>query len=176
MYAVTCSHSKALERAGLDEYSLEMLEDDTAPTRNYPGLQLLESPCVFQDHTRGSTEREKGRSAAETQGGAQDSIHLSGLDSVTKFVRLKYNPECQPNKLLETFSVSMTRAVAAAALKSLQSCLTLCDPVDGSPRGSSVPGILQARILEWVAISFSNDQGSLLINSYNCKVQSLLEG
>ena len=43
---------------------------------------------------------------------------------------------------------------AAAATKSLQSCLTLCDPVDGSPLGSSVPGILQARILEWVAISF----------------------
>ena len=45
---------------------------------------------------------------------------------------------------------------AAAAAKSLQSCLTLCDPTDGSPRGSSVPGILQARILEWVSISFSN--------------------
>ena len=45
---------------------------------------------------------------------------------------------------------------AAAAAKSLQSCLTLCDPTDGSPLGSSVPGILQARILEWVAISFSN--------------------
>ena len=45
---------------------------------------------------------------------------------------------------------------AAAAAKSLQSCLTLCDPIDGSPLGSSVPGILQARILEWVAISFSN--------------------
>ena len=44
----------------------------------------------------------------------------------------------------------------AAAAKSLQSCLTLCDPIDGSPLGSSVPGILQARILEWVAISFSN--------------------
>ena len=43
----------------------------------------------------------------------------------------------------------------AATAKSLQSCLTLCDPVDGSPPGSSVPGILQARILEWVAISFS---------------------
>ena len=40
--------------------------------------------------------------------------------------------------------------------KSLQSCLTLCDPIDGSPPGSSVPGILQARILEWVAISFSH--------------------
>ena len=44
----------------------------------------------------------------------------------------------------------------AAAAKSLQSCPTLCDPIDGSPPGSSVPGILQARTLEWVAISFSN--------------------
>ena len=45
---------------------------------------------------------------------------------------------------------------AAAAAKSLQSCPTLCDPIDGSPPGSPVPGILHARILEWVAISFSN--------------------
>ena len=45
---------------------------------------------------------------------------------------------------------------AAAAAKSLQSCLTLCDTIDGSPPGSPVPGILQARTLEWVAISFSN--------------------
>jgi len=45
---------------------------------------------------------------------------------------------------------------AAAAAKSLQSCTTLCDPVDGSPPGSSIPGILQARTLEWVAICFSN--------------------
>ena len=44
----------------------------------------------------------------------------------------------------------------AAAAKSLQSCPTLCDPIDGSPPGSPVPGILQARTLEWVAISFSN--------------------
>ena len=43
----------------------------------------------------------------------------------------------------------------AAAAKSLQSCPTLCDPRDGSPPGSSVPGILQARVLEWVAVSFS---------------------
>ena len=47
-------------------------------------------------------------------------------------------------------------AAAAAAAKSPQSCLTLCDPRDGSPPGSPVPGILQARTLEWVAISFSN--------------------
>ena len=45
---------------------------------------------------------------------------------------------------------------AAAAAKWLQSCLTLCDPIDGSPPGSPIPGILQARTLEWVAISFSN--------------------
>ena len=47
-------------------------------------------------------------------------------------------------------------AAAAAAAKSLQSCSTLCDPIDGSPPGSPVPGILQARTPEWVAISFSN--------------------
>ena len=46
--------------------------------------------------------------------------------------------------------------LAAAAAKSLQLCPTLCDPIDGSPPGSAVPGILQARTLEWVAISFSN--------------------
>ena len=45
---------------------------------------------------------------------------------------------------------------AAAAAKSLQSCPTLCDPIDGSPPGSLLPGILQAKTLEWVAISFSN--------------------
>ena len=45
---------------------------------------------------------------------------------------------------------------AAAAAKLLQSCSTLCNPIDGSPQGSPVPGILQARTLEWVAISFSN--------------------
>ena len=50
----------------------------------------------------------------------------------------------------------MNAAAAAAAAKSLQLCLTLCDPIDGSPPGSPVPGILQARTLEWSAISFSN--------------------
>ena len=49
-----------------------------------------------------------------------------------------------------------TAAAAAAAAKSLQSCPTLCDPIDGSPPGSAIPGILQVRTLEWVAISFSN--------------------
>ena len=48
------------------------------------------------------------------------------------------------------------QSAAATAAKSLQSCPTLCDPIDGSPPGSSVPGILQSRTLEWVDISFSN--------------------
>ena len=51
---------------------------------------------------------------------------------------------------------ALEKEMAAAAAKLLQSCPTLCHPVDGSPRGSPVPGILQARTLEWVAISFSN--------------------
>jgi len=51
----------------------------------------------------------------------------------------------------------MTPAAAAAAAKSLQSCPTLCDPRDGSPPGSPIPGILQARTLEWGAIAFSDN-------------------
>ena len=58
--------------------------------------------------------------------------------------------------VLRIQSPYVTLAAAAAAAKSLQLCLTLCDPIDGSPPGSPVPGILQARTLEWVAISFSN--------------------
>ena len=56
--------------------------------------------------------------------------------------------ECEVKWVLES--------IAAAAAKSLQSCPTLCDPIDGRPPGSAVPEIFQARALEWVAISFSN--------------------
>ena len=59
-------------------------------------------------------------------------------------------------EISETLSQYKVTAAAAAAAKSLQSCPTLCDPIDGSLPGSPVPGILQARTLEWVAISFSN--------------------
>ena len=57
--------------------------------------------------------------------------------------------------------------LSAAAAKSLQSCLTLCDPIDGSPSGCTIPGILQVRTLEWVAISFSNAR------KWKVKVKSL---
>ena len=67
---------------------------------------------------------------------------------------------------------------AAAAAISLQSCLTLCDPIDGSPPGSPAPGIFQARILEWVAFSFSKWTGMGEFNSddhyiYYCGQESL---
>ena len=72
---------------------------------------------------------------------------------------VNYSPHCmlhpQSFIYLLTGSLCLLTAAAAAA-KSLQSCPTLCDPIDGSPPGSPVPGILQARILEWVAISFSS--------------------
>ena len=64
-------------------------------------------------------------------------------------------------RVLEWVAIAFSRQIypaaasAAAAAKSLQSCPTLCDPIDGSPPGSAVPGILQARTLQWVAISFS---------------------
>ena len=57
---------------------------------------------------------------------------------------------------IQTQIKTIPAAAAAAAAKSLQSCPTLCNPIDDSPPGSAVPGILQARTLEWVAISFSN--------------------
>ena len=59
-------------------------------------------------------------------------------------------------KTLTPWKEHYDQPAAAAAAKSLQSCPTLCNPIDGSPPGSPDPGILQARTLEWVAISFSN--------------------
>ena len=76
-------------------------------------------------------------------------IFLSIVVVVNKYI--KWNDCCLGTSLRQR-NIKQT----AAAAKSLQSCLTLCDPRDGSPPGSAVPGILQAGTLEWVAISFSN--------------------
>ena len=83
--------------------------------------------------------------------------HNSGICQLLNFLaqkRFKY--WLQVEKHLILLKNPWVWRKTAAAAKSLQSCLTLCDPIDGSPLGSSVPGILQARTLEWVAISFSN--------------------
>ena len=79
---------------------------------------------------------------------------------VSQSTLLYSNFKFQKRNVSPTFLSSSNHSigiqVAAAAAKSLQECLTLCDPIDGSPPGFPVPGILQARTLEWVAISFSN--------------------
>ena len=67
-----------------------------------------------------------------------------------------YLPMRKPGRCFNWFKRQHKEHAAATAAKSLQSCPTLCDPIDSSPPGSPVPGILQARTLEWVAISFSN--------------------
>ena len=66
----------------------------------------------------------------------------------------------------EDMKICSSHIIAAAAAKSLQSYLTLCDPIDGSPPGSPISGILQARKLEWVAISFSKH-----MSLGNCKLK-----
>jgi len=77
------------------------------------------------------------------------TIALTKQNFVGKVISLLFN---MLSRLIITF---LPRSTAATA-KSLQSCATLFDPIDGSPPGSPIPGILQARTLEWVAISFSN--------------------
>ena len=79
---------------------------------------------------------------------------MINLDSILKSRDITLPTKVRLVKAM-VFPVVMYECAAAAAAKSLQSCPTLCDPIDGSPPGSPVPGILQARILEWVAISFS---------------------
>ena len=70
---------------------------------------------------------------------------------------LPVRPKKNSFKTLKSIiSEHLDSKIKEAAAKSLQSCPTLCDPIDGSPPGPPVPGILQARTLEWVAISFSN--------------------
>ena len=63
----------------------------------------------------------------------------------------------------QTITKRSDNAATAVAAKSLQSCPTLCNPIDGSPPGSPIPGILQARILEWVAIAFSGSDNTKII-------------
>ena len=84
-----------------------------------------------------------------------------GLFSITVLSPARYGNRAIRNesyiwKPLDFQVMQSCTATAAATAKSLQSCPTLCNPIDGSPPGFPVPGVLQARTLEWVAISFSN--------------------
>ena len=84
-----------------------------------------------------------------SRGSSQKGVKPVSLSQAGGF----FTTELPEKPMTNNISYAIT---AAAAAKSLQSCPTLCNPIDGSPPGSPTPGILQARILEWVAISFSN--------------------
>ena len=89
----------------------------------------------------------------------ETSVGSTGVDcevmsAGTHFLTM-VSPDPEPEQINAEWKPPCSQFAAAAA-KSLQSCLTLCNPIDGSPPGSPIPGILQARTLEWVAISFSN--------------------
>ena len=100
-----------------------------------PRIAALENLCTFLNWVAFQSSIMKRTSFL--------SVSSGGLEGLHRTVQLQ---------LLQHYWLGH----AAAAAKSLQSCPTLCDPVDGSPPGSPVPGILQARTLEWIAISFSN--------------------
>ena len=80
------------------------------------------------------------------------SLPSSSVHGILQARILEWSPRPPPGDLPTAGIELMSPALAAAAAKSLQSCVTLCDPIDGSSPGSPVPGILQARTLEWVAI------------------------
>ena len=81
----------------------------------------------------------------------ENSALVTGLEKVSFYSNPK---EIQCQRMLKLLhSCTHLAVAAAAAAKSLQLCPTLCSPIDGSPPGSAIPGILQARVLEWVAIS-----------------------
>ena len=82
------------------------------------------------------------------------------------------HPWDSPGRILEWVAISFSNA--CMHVKSLQSCPTLCNPIDGSPPGSSVHRILQARILEWVAISFSEREPTIYFKIFICPVSHQL--
>ena len=85
-------------------------------------------------------------------------LYIEKLNNVTRKILelIKQYSRAEGYKINTQKSLAFLYTAAAAAAKSLQSCPTLCDSTEGSPSGSTIPGILQARTLEWVAISFSN--------------------
>ena len=98
--------------------------------------------------------------------GSLVGCHLWGHTESDTTEAMQQQQQQQPHFLTAAFLISKQKGLglifvvallsAATAAKSLQSCPTLCDPIYGSPPGSPIPGILQARTLEWIAISFSN--------------------
>ena len=120
-----------------------------------PLMHLKSTPDQFQPNY--NTYSQDGAFFPKFELGAKNKfffffkLHLTGVtDDVLLIFAAKLG--AKPSTIWSTHIIDS----AAAAAKSIHSCPTLCDPIDGSPPGSPVPGILQARTLEWVAIYFSN--------------------
>ena len=102
------------------------------------------------------------------------NFHLWGLKSRNRWRQFSHGIKTDPSSNPEIWWAIKLRSVysnthCCCCCKSLQSCPTLCDPIDGSPPGSPVPGILQARTLEWVAITFSNaGKWKVKVKSFSC--------
>ena len=107
--------------------------------------------CSLEGFWRGGHGQLK---QGKTQPASQGSVHWAARSTAS--VLFYFFPHSTIMKIKIRQSLPSRIIPTAAAAKSLQSCLTLCNPIDSSPPGSPVPGILQARTLEWVAISFSN--------------------
>ena len=151
---------------------LSHLNEDTAMMMKGDGLWgwTRRSICVLVSvHGWGAGVCDEGQSCGATRVGAPRVLLFSRLPpSGSAEVLLLLSPPAAsglapitspfwgPHPSSKLSPSTINTAAAAAAAKSLQSCPTLCDPIDGSPPGSPVPGILQPRTLEWVAISFSN--------------------
>ena len=120
------------------------LNDNQAPLT--PALEVPQGGPGACDHLMGSGSSDRDLYAGQKVPGPGI---CSNLTWITPGMLSRFTPMFVyvPNRIW---------AAAAAAAKSLQSCPTLCNPIDSSPPGSPVPGILQARTLKWVAVSFSN--------------------
>ena len=133
------------------EYSLELWE--LVMDRDLEGVPGL--PGAPQDEA-GLTRDQEGRRGSE-EAVPGPSVFPSGEPGMSGDY-WGSQEGCQgpsrPSGRNRGLPLRRRRGVVAAAAKSLQSCPTLCDPIDGSPPGSPIPGILQARVLEWFAISF----------------------
>ena len=104
----------------------------------------------WEEHTFQEQGRQEGASKCLS------SAHGSTRSSALSVTSSNATAAVVSKDVVDMDHLYSSATYAAAAAKSLQSCPTLCDPIDGSPSGPTVPGIFQARTLEWVAISFSN--------------------
>ena len=140
------------------------LPGDLSDPRIKP-LSLVSPTLAGRFFTTSATwESQECGTGPKLASGSNSELHLAFLQCMICFILYFWHSFRISDNA--TSQICIKNQVAAAAVKLLQSCPTLCDPIDSKPPGSPVPGILQARTLEWVAIAFSEEPGrSLLISA-----------